>query len=220
MVPQKVIANDGQGQGGDFKRRLKKSLKILIPSFFGFVICMLLMSGFFSAENFRYWKRRIVLQMMGAEYRQQCEQYNLDPPLQLVFANDVIRATWLSQNKPADTPEVTVTIASANEEQEIIPATAEYRGRGVLLFTLEAPPEVENYIKEKGYQLEIAGKIIGRMNVKLPGQLEVPAGKYRLQMLIPECKSFGEVAVDLKRDEKQEIKVAAIPTEGVLTINC
>ena len=78
-----------------------------------------------------------------------------------------------------------------------------------------------DWLKEKQYKLEIsAGKYIPKMKVGLPGSLAVPGGKYKLTMNIPECKDLPVIAIDLKRDAVQKVKVFVQPVDATLKIDC
>jgi hypothetical protein len=85
---------------------------------------------------------------------------------------------------------------------------------------MASSPEAEDWLKKKGYELGVSGKRIGKMLVALPGSLEVPAGKYRLAMQLAECQAFPDVAIDLKRDEQQRIKVSVVPIDAMIKVNC
>jgi|GEM_PF-5496566 len=215
-----IVLDDSRTLPESLKPKLKKTMRILIPSVIGFALCMLLMSGLLSGENFRYYKREFILMCMGSDYKIVCNQYHLDPPWEMAFAADAVKTIWINQNKPKPPEKKENIVKPVDLDGDSTPDLPEYKGRGSLSFSLDVLPSVEHYLKGKKYTLTISCKKIGKMNVDLPGKMEVPAGKYKLQMSLPECKEFPLTDIDLKKDELQEIKVAAVPLDGTIRINC
>ena len=211
--------NGGEALGGALKR--KKGFRYGILSLLALGFCMLLMSGSFSAASWRRWGEEITLCVIPEKYRIACEKYHLRPPLNFLLMKDVQKEVWIHQNMPQKAPPPPpITVRSQSDDGDETPNTDEYRGRGVLSFESDSPPEIENWLKQKQYELEVSSRRIGKMSLTLPGSLEVPAGRYQLKMSLPECKGFPLIPVDLKRDEKQKIKVRIMPLDATLKIQC
>lgn len=203
------------------KKKVKKIAKYSIFVLLGFAIGYLLISGVLSPNNLASMRDSIALALIGKKYREQCNTYQIAPPLYLVFSSDVLKQAWIDQNKPEEEkPQEKIEVKPV--EKNINPVSNdEYKGRGTLEFELDATPEVENWLKTRQHKLEIvADKYIQKIKVGLPGSLEVPSGKYNLMMSIPECKDLPAIGIDLKKDTVQKVQVSVKPKDAVIKIVC
>ncbi len=220
-VAEGSMAGGKQAPSSEIASNWKKILRYGIPSLFGFGFCMLLMSGLLSPGTLTKWEEEFTLAVIPEKYRTECEKYHLRPPLNFILMKDVQKEVWINQNKPQKAPPpAPITVRSKSDDGDETPNTDEYKGRGALSFESDSSPEIENWLKRKQYELEVSSKRIGKMSIALPGTLEVPAGRYRLKMSLPECKAFPEIPVDLKRDEKQKIRVRVVPLDATVKIKC
>ena len=221
-----ILPNKGIVLGGDEtkplidKKKVKKAAKYSVFALLGFAVCFLLISGVLSPNNLAELKDSVALGLIGKEYREQCKKYQIVPPLYLVFSSAALKQAWIDQNKPEEEKPQEIAVKPADENTNPVP-NDEYKGRGTLEFELVATPEIESWLKEKQYKLEIsAGKYIPKIKVGLPGSLEVPGGKYNLTMSIPECKDLPAIAIDLKKEAVQKVKVFVRPIDAILKIEC
>lgn len=221
-----ILPNKGIVLGSDEetplinKKKMKKAAKYGVFALLGFAVCFLLISGVFSPNNLAVLKESVAFMLIGKEYREQCKKYQIAPPLYLVFSSAALKQAWIDQNKPVEEKPVEIAVKPADENTDPVP-NEEYKGRGTLEFELVATPEIESWLKEKQYKLEIsAGKYIPKIKVGLPGSLEVPGGRYDLTMRIPECKDLPAIAINLKKDAVQKVKVFVRPIDAILKIEC
>ena len=218
--PQGIVLGRDESKPLIDRQKARKIMKYSGFALLGFALCLLLISGVLSPNNLAAVRNSTALFLIGQEYREQCKKFQLTPPLYLVFSSGALKQAWIDQNKPAEQNGTDIYVKPPEADNQPVPGV-EYQGRGTLEFTLDASPEIESWLKAQNCELEIsAGKYIPKIKVALPGTLEVPGGKYTLDMTIPGCKALPPVAVNLKKDTVQKIKVFAIPVDAVLQIKC
>lgn len=214
-----VLGNDENKPLVD-KKKVKKIAQYSVFVLLGFAVCFLLISGVLSPNNLAAMRDSIALGLIGKEYREQCEKYQITPPLYLVFSADALKQAWIDQNKPEEEKTKVIAVKPLEPNEKPVP-NDEYKGSGTLAFELIATHEIENWLKAKQYKLEVsAGKYIPKIKVGLPGSLKVPGGKYKLTMSIPECKELPPIEINLKKDTVQKVKVFVQPADAVLKIAC
>ncbi len=201
------------------RKKIKKAVKYSVVAVLGFALCFLLLGGTLSKSNMLAMRDSFTLALIGSEYREQCEKYQISPPLYLLLSSGDLKQAWIDQNKPLDKKEN--IIVKPDPVRQSPPVTPVYMGNGTLVFKVEASPEVEAWLKEKQYKLTVsAGKYLPETQVALSQKLTVPAGKYQLKMSLPECKAFPPVPIDLKTDDIQPVNVIVHPVEATVKVNC
>ena len=212
-----VLGTDDSGKLFD-RQKMKKFLKYGGWSVAGFLLCFLLVSGIFSPNNLAGVRDAVALCLIGGEYRAQCKNYGLTPPLYLVFSSEALKQAWIDQNKPKSEEKQDIDIKIKDRKPVTDPL---YQGYGKLEFKVVASPEAALWLKEKQYSLTIfLDTDSRRIAVGLPGSLSVKAGKHKLSMSLPECKNFAVVDVDLKEDAVQTVNVPVLPIDATVRISC
>ena len=199
------------------KKKAQKAIKYSGIALAGFVFCLLLVSGVLSPNNLSAVRNSITLFLIGSEFRTQCRQYRIYPPLYLAFSSSALKQAWIDQNKPAE--EVQKDIIINPDDQTRKPAT-QYRGQGTLDFRINAADEVKDWLKKKGYKLQVSSVGLDNIDVELPGELIVASGKYDLNMKITDCKEFSPVEIEVNQDSRQVVNVVVRPIDATVKINC
>lgn len=198
------------------KKKVKKAAKYSVFVLLGFAVCFLLISGVLSPNNLAAMRDSIALGLIGKEYREQCKKYQITPPLYLVFSEGALKQAWIDQNKPEEENKGPIKPEPVPDEHP----QPVYKGRGTLKFTPVASPEIEEWLKKKGYKLEVFAGKQQKMETALPGSLMMAAGKFQVRMRIPQCKGLSPINVDLKDEEERQINVPVCPIDATLQINC
>ena len=217
-----IILTDSRTFTESLKPKLKKSMRILIPSAVGFIICMLLMSGIVSAESYRHCRRGFILMCMGGTYRTECDKYNLDPPWEMAFASAPEKTAWLNQNKPKKKKKPVTVIKTRQDPEDITPVNdAEYTGHAKVAFKLDVNPAVEEYIRKSGAKLKISSKRNGgTIPVDFGEPVALLAGRYKLHLNMEGFHKLPDVDLDIKRDETQTMPITVLPADGKVKLNC
>jgi len=210
-----VLGNDENKPLLD-KKKVKKAAKYSVFVLLGFAVCFLLLSGVLSPNNLAAMRDSIALGLIGKEYREQCKKYQITPPLYLVFSEGALKQAWIDQNKPKEENKGPIKPEPVPDEHP----QPVYKGRGTLKFTPVASPEIEEWLKKKGYKLEVFAGKQQKMETTLPGSLMMAAGKFQVRMRIPQCKGLSPINVDLKDKSVQQINVPVCPIDATLQINC
>ena len=137
----------------------------------------------------------------------------------LVFSSSALKQAWIDQNKPVENVQSDDIII--NPDPTPTPAPVQYGGQGTLDFRINAAAEVEDWLKKKGYKLQVSSSgLASEIDVALPGELTVTSGKYHLNMRIPECKEFPPVDVEVSPDSRRVVNVVVHPMDATVKINC
>ena len=201
------------------KKKIKKAVKYSAVAVSGFVLCFLLLSGALSKSNLLSMRDSLILGLIGRKYREQCEKYQINPPLYLLLASGDLKQAWIDQNQP-EKKEIDIKPEDL-PKPPVPPVNPAYLGNGTLEFKVEASPEVEAWLKEKQHKLTVsAEKYVKETKVAFSEKLTVPAGKYPLKMSIPECRAFPSVLIDLKTDHVQVVNVVVRPVEATVKVSC
>ena len=214
------------------KPKLRKSLRIAIPSLAGFIVCLLLMSGIISAESGRHCKRGFILFCMGEPYRSEAYKYGLYPPWDMAFASPPEKASWLNQHKPKPVKPPPVIIVKPDPDDPTPPNDPGYQGHADFVFELDVNPAVEEYIRKTRAKLQVTSKRNGgtisvefdnpsnQDNRKIRYSVRLRAGRYTLHLGMDGCHELPDVDIDVKRNESRIVKVVAIPRDGKVKLNC
>ena len=207
---QGIVLDSLQPAPGSFWKRCRLFLMgcLLFASGFGSSL-VLTHEGYLSEESYRHYRREIILAVWGRPYRDECERYELEPPLNMVFASNVMKSIWIEQHKSSKGAEENPIVDEPNGFSD-----------GWLDIDLEVPKAVQEYLEGKGYMLALSGKVIGEREVHLPGNIRIPAGRHSLHLSLPGCKPMSPVEVDLKAGMTQALHLVAEPMDGVVAVNC